>query len=802
MAALVVLGETQVAQAQRGRGGGGRMGGGMSHPGGMARPSMPMNRPAMGGMNRPTGGGNFSRPNMGNFNRPGGGMNRPASLPGQGGGNRPGMGGNFGGGNRPEGGGNRPGMGGNFAGGGRGTQLPAGSGNRPNFANRPGAGGGGEQLRPGGGNRPNFANRPGAGGGGEQLRPGGGNRPGWANRPGAGGGGEQWRPGGDNRPGWANRPGAGGGGTQWPGGGNRPGWANRPGAGGGGEQWRPGNNRPGGGGNWAGGGNRPGWDNRPGGGNGIGNRNNWGIGSGNIGSGNIGHIGDNLGVVGGNTNISNISNSGGNTFYGGNSYSGGGNYFGGGNYAGGGYGGYGGGYGGAYGGYGGGYGSGGWASPYYGNWYQGAGSNLGSFWGGYGLGAASSFGLGTALAASSYPSSLGSYGSGDYGYPVYGGYGYGTGSGVYDYFPTWGVSSVGDWGLAPMASTWLSSNYANPYSSTNSTNTTVVYDYSQPINVTDAPPEPTAADSSEQVFSAARDAFKAGNYQRALDLTDQVIKSTPNAPVVHEFRALCLFALKRYDDAASVAYAVLSAGPCWNWSTLVGLYPDVDTYTNQLRGLEDAVRSNLNATPPRFLLAYQYLVQGSNDAAEMEFAEVAKHEPKDQLSASFAKALAKAKEPAATPSTGTGPAVAGAQPTTTDGKPLVPTSLTVPNAPASGTAPASAAPPAGTAGSTAPAEEPPPPPAEMMGTWKASPSADITITLKLETDGAFQWDVAHKGQPDGSISGRAYYLDNVLSLTQENGPPLAGKIESKEPNKFSMRLMGGRNNAPALTFTH
>jgi tetratricopeptide (TPR) repeat protein len=430
------------------------------------------------------------------------------------------------------------------------------------------------------------------------------------------------------------------------------------------------------------------------------------------------------------------------------------------------------------------------------------GSNLGSFWGGYGLGAATSYGLGTALGASSYDSSLGSYGYGDYGDPVYGGYGYGSGSGVYDYFPTWGVSSVGDWGLGSVASDWLSSNYANPYSATQPANTTGVYDYSQPINVTAAPPDSNAADSSEQVFSAARDAFRAGDYQRALDLTDQVIKSTPNAPVVHEFRALCLFALKRFDEAASVAYAVLSAGPCWNWSTLVGLYPSVDTYTNQLRGLEATVRSNLNATPLRFLLAYQYLVQGNNDAAGVEFAEVAKLEPKDQLSVSFARALAKAKQPAATPSTGTGPAVAGAQPTTTEGKPLVATSLTAPNPPASGAAPAPAgAPPAGTAASTAPAEAPPPPPAELTGTWKAAPSADTTITLALEADGAFKWDVANKGQQNGSISGRAYYVNNVLSLTQEDGQPLAGKVESKEPNKFVFRIMGGRNNAPALTFT-
>ena len=65
----------------------------------------------------------------------------------------------------------------------------------------------------------------------------------------------------------------------------------------------------------------------------------------------------------------------------------------------------------------------------------------------------------------------------------------------------------------------------------------------------------------------------AGDYQRALDLSDQVLKATPDASIVHEFRAMCLFALKRFDEAAAVDYAVLTAGPGWNWSTMAGLYP-------------------------------------------------------------------------------------------------------------------------------------------------------------------------------------------------------------------------------------
>jgi tetratricopeptide (TPR) repeat protein len=506
------------------------------------------------------------------------------------------------------------------------------------------------------------------------------------------------------------------------------------------------------------------------------------MGSGNIGSGNIGQIGNNLGYAGGNTNFSNVSG-GGNYYGGGNSYGGG---------WGGGYGGYGGN--GGYGGYG-----GGWASPYYGGWYQGLGSNLGSFWGGYGLGALTSYGLGSAYGAGDDYSALGDYGYGGYGDSVYGGYGYGTGSGVYDYFPTWGVSSMGDWGLDSMASTWLSSNYVNPYVSgdvgAQPAATPGVYDYSQPINVTAAPPDTGAAESTEQVFSAARDSFKAGDYQRALDLADLVIKQTPNAPVVHEFRALCLFALKRYDDAATAAYAVLSAGPCWNWTTVVGLYPDVGTYTNQLRGLEAALTNNPNSTPDRFLLAYQYLVQGNSDAAGTQFALIAKVEPKDQLSASFARALTKAKETAATPAT----AVAGAQPATPGGAFSVATSAALPTASATGTTPA-AAPAAGTAASAKPDEAPPPPPAELIGTWKAAPSPDVTLTFALEADGAYTWNITHKGQQKQSITGRAVYVNNVLSLTQENGPPLAGKIDSKDASKFVFHLMGGGNNAPALTF--
>ncbi len=376
--------------------------------------------------------------------------------------------------------------------------------------------------------------------------------------------------------------------------------------------------------------------NRPGSGN---------IGSGNIGSGNVGHIGDNnyFGGRGGggggyfnnrntnitNNNINNFTNIGhNNNAIVNNGYGG----------WGGGYGGWGGGYG----GWGGGFrGAGGWASPYYGSWYRGGWGNSASFWTGFGVGALSSFGLGSM------------YGGGYGGWYGYGYPGYGVAAPMaYSYFPTWSMSTYSGWGLGAVANSWLYSGYSNPFYTTvvaaQPAQTTIVYDYSRPIDVAAAPPDESVTQSTEQVFSAARDSFMAGDYQRALDLSDQVLKATPDASIVHEFRAMCFFALKRFDEAAAVDYAVLTVGPGWNWSTMAGLYPSVDVYTDQLRTLEAYARANPNSTSAHFLLGYHYMVQGHQEAAASQFAAVVQLQPNETLSAQFVKALRKAAEPAPT----------------------------------------------------------------------------------------------------------------------------------------------------------
>ena len=103
------------------------------------------------------------------------------------------------------------------------------------------------------------------------------------------------------------------------------------------------------------------------------------------------------------------------------------------------------------------------------------------------------------------------------------------------------------------------------------------FDYSQPIVVAQAaadhaPPGAPAGLTAEQqatpLFDAARTAFMQGDYATALAQVDQAIAQVPNDTVLHEFRGLTLFALGRYKEAAAADYAVLSAGPGWDWTTL------------------------------------------------------------------------------------------------------------------------------------------------------------------------------------------------------------------------------------------
>jgi tetratricopeptide (TPR) repeat protein len=201
---------------------------------------------------------------------------------------------------------------------------------------------------------------------------------------------------------------------------------------------------------------------------------------------------------------------------------------------------------------------------------------------------------------------------------------------------TWAINRVG-WAFGYY-------NYYNPYCSSGGTVVidNSVYDYSQPIvmtpdettlsgDPTHAPAPPAEADTALSAFDTARQEFFAGNYDAALASTNEALKELPNDAAIHEFRALTLFALGKYQDAAATLYAVLGVGPGWDWTTMAGLYPNVETYTEQLRKLEAFAKQNPNDAAARLVLAYHYITAGHDDAAKKQLVQLLKLTPKDPL---------------------------------------------------------------------------------------------------------------------------------------------------------------------------
>jgi tetratricopeptide (TPR) repeat protein len=226
-----------------------------------------------------------------------------------------------------------------------------------------------------------------------------------------------------------------------------------------------------------------------------------------------------------------------------------------------------------------------------------------------------------------------------------------------------------------------------------------------------------------------------------------------------------LFALGRYDEAAASLYAALSVGPGWDWSTLVSLYNNPETYTQQLRALENYVSQNPKSAAARFVLAYHYLTQGHPEAAADQLRAVVALQPKDQLSAQLLQQLQQ---------TPNGPS--GTPPGQADGR-----------------APAQAATPP--ANPTPPGQE-----GQLTGTWTAQPSPDTTITVTFPDQGHFTWKVAHQGQ-EHQFQGASSYVNGILTMAQDQNNAMVGDIVWQDPNHFQFKVLGGGPSDPGLTFT-
>jgi tetratricopeptide (TPR) repeat protein len=334
-----------------------------------------------------------------------------------------------------------------------------------------------------------------------------------------------------------------------------------------------------------------------------------------------------------------------------------------------------------------------------------------------------------------------------------------------------GYATSSSWGYGP--------SYYNPYY--DSAAAAPIYDYSQPVYVTSyeapqtyadpaattvpantlppQPQEPPENQQAMQLFDAGMAAFKAGNYGQALSSYDDALKLMPSDPVLHEVRALSLFALGRYKESAATLNALLASSPGMDWTSMSSLYGSVDDYTSQLRKLETYVKGHPEDPSAMFVLAYHYLVTGHNDSAVRALQAIVKLQPKDTTAQRMLAALA---PPETLPATAT-----------PDSPP--------PQAPDAAT------------------PTPEGPQTDLVGKWLAK-SDGATVELAIDDNSQFTWKVTPTGKPPVEVKGQVATTSDSLVLETKDQGSMAGQVKSAGPDKFSFALAGMPKSDAGLVF--
>ncbi len=316
------------------------------------------------------------------------------------------------------------------------------------------------------------------------------------------------------------------------------------------------------------------------------------------------------------------------------------------------------------------------------------------------------------------------------------------------------------WGVNRLAYGFGYWGYENPYySEPYPVEGGYVIDYSQPFVTETAPAEQPAPPEGAPTpgmadFDAARQSFYQGDYAAALASTNKALAALPNDPIIHEFRALVMFAQGKYKEAAAGLYSVLAVGPGWDWTTMSSLYPNVEVYTKQLRALEAVVRANPQANDARFVLAYQYLTAGSKDAAAAQLQKLYAATPQDNV---IKELLLMTGGPEAL-----GPAAA--QPET--------------------------AKPAG----------PAVPAVDLVGSWTAAGQGGTKFELAMAPDGNFTWNYSQNGKSQ-TVKGVFAVDGNVLAMEPESGGTMLAEVTPPQAGKFQFALLGAPPGDPGLQFS-
>lgn len=326
----------------------------------------------------------------------------------------------------------------------------------------------------------------------------------------------------------------------------------------------------------------------------------------------------------------------------------------------------------------------------------------------------------------------------------------------------WGL--IG-WSLGSMVYDLGYRSYSNPYDVD-----PFVYDggeinYRQPITrvaVRTAPADDAMivrnTVESETFIADSQAAFKRRDYLVALELADKAIVKTPGDGALHEYRALILFALGKYTDAAGILNPVLASGPGWDSETMLALYDSEATYTAQLNRLEEYSEKNDSAAAPHFLLGYHYMVTGHLDLAETQFDRAYELEPKDQVARQLA-ALARSSS----------------------------------NEPEAEIKAAEAE------EDTAPAPEPVPLD-KLTGTWTSKGGDGGPVKLTFSQDGKFIWIHDQDGGAK-TLQGEYSMNDDGMLVLESDETQMVADVSIEQDSNMNFVLAGGPPEDPGLDFT-
>jgi tetratricopeptide (TPR) repeat protein len=329
---------------------------------------------------------------------------------------------------------------------------------------------------------------------------------------------------------------------------------------------------------------------------------------------------------------------------------------------------------------------------------------------------------------------------------------------MWDNYPVAAALGVTSWAANRLGYAFGCSDYSNPYYSEG-----MPASYSEPVMTVaqepvaqaaasqpaSAPLPPGVTPEAVAKFDQARAAFFEGRYEEALKLTDAAVAQMPRDAVLHEFRALVLFALQRYAESAAALHAVLDVGPGWDWKTLSGLYPNIEVYTNQLRTLEAARDKDPKTPELRFLLGYHYLTLGHQEAALSSFKRAAELQPKDAVAAALAATLSPR-----------------------DAQPTKPSTTPVPAA--------------------VPAND-------VVGNWNASGKGTAKYMMSLRKDGTFTWSF-RRGSRKEQSKGVYTVEGNVLAMEPDTGGTLIAELTAKGQDNLHFKMIGGAKDDPGLDF--